>query len=66
VPVSAVLRDDENLPFVYGVQKDGSYARQPVSLGRRIGDRDVIPEGLHAGDQVVVDGSIFQRFIQTQ
>ncbi|HET7562602.1 MAG TPA: efflux RND transporter periplasmic adaptor subunit [Rhodanobacteraceae bacterium] len=66
VPVSAVLRDDENLPFVYVVQKDGSYARQPVSLGRRIGDRDVIPEGLHGGDQVVVDGSIFLRFIQTQ
>ncbi|HTA64260.1 MAG TPA: efflux RND transporter periplasmic adaptor subunit, partial [Xanthomonadaceae bacterium] len=28
VPVSAVLRDDENLPFVYSQQSDNSFARQ--------------------------------------
>jgi cobalt-zinc-cadmium efflux system membrane fusion protein len=66
VPVSAVLRDDENLPFVYVVDADGSYARRSVSLGRRVGDRYVIPEGLHPGDKVVVDGSIFLQFIQSQ
>jgi cobalt-zinc-cadmium efflux system membrane fusion protein len=66
VPVSAVLRDDENLPFVYVVEADGSYARRPVSLGARVGDRYVIPDGLHAGDKVVVDGSIFLQFIQSQ
>lgn len=66
VPVSAVLRDDENLPFVYVVAPDGSYARTPVTLGERIGDRYVIPQGLHAGDKVVVDGAIFLDFIQTQ
>lgn len=66
VPVSAVLRDDENLPFVYVVEADGSYARHPVTLGARVDDRYVIPEGLHAGDKVVVDGSIFLHFIQTQ
>jgi cobalt-zinc-cadmium efflux system membrane fusion protein len=27
VPVSAILRDDVNLPFVYVVQPDGSFAR---------------------------------------
>ncbi|MBD8873618.1 efflux RND transporter periplasmic adaptor subunit [Rhodanobacter sp. DHB23] len=66
VPVSAVLRDDENLPFVYVVAQDGSYARTPVTLGERIDDRYLIPQGLHAGDKVVVDGAIFLNFIQTQ
>jgi len=66
IPVSAVLRDDENLPFVYVVEPDGSYARRAVSLGARIDDRYAIPEGLSAGDKVVADGSIFLQFIQSQ
>lgn len=66
VPVSAVLRDDENLPFVYVVDSDGSYARRPVTLGARVDDHYVIPEGLQSGDKVVVDGSIFLQFIQSQ
>jgi cobalt-zinc-cadmium efflux system membrane fusion protein len=33
VPVSAILRDDENLPFVYAAQPDVSFARQHVTLG---------------------------------
>ncbi len=35
IPVSAILRDDENLPFVYVAQPDGSFARQHVTLGYR-------------------------------
>lgn len=66
LPVSAVLRDDEDLPFVYVVESDGSYARRSISLGARVGDRYVVPEGLHAGDKVVADGSIFLQFIQSQ
>ncbi|HEX5354322.1 MAG TPA: efflux RND transporter periplasmic adaptor subunit [Rhodanobacteraceae bacterium] len=66
IPVSAMLRDDENLPFVYVVESDGSYARRPISLGARVGDRYVIPDGLHAGDKLVADGSIFLQFIQSQ
>lgn len=66
IPVGAVLRDDEDLPFVYVVASDGGYAQRPVTLGQRVGDRFVISKGLHAGDKVVVDGSIFLRFIQTQ
>ncbi|HJU26098.1 MAG TPA: efflux RND transporter periplasmic adaptor subunit, partial [Rhodanobacteraceae bacterium] len=66
LPVSAVLRDDENLPFVYVVQPGGGYARRSISLGARVGDRYVIPEGLRAGDKVVADGSIFLQFIQSQ
>ncbi len=66
LPVSAVLRDDENLPFVYVLAPDGSYARRSVTLGARVDQRFVIPQGLAPGDQVVVDGAIFLRFIQTQ
>jgi cobalt-zinc-cadmium efflux system membrane fusion protein len=66
VPVSAILRDDVNLPFVYVVQPDGSFARRHVTLGYRTGDQYDIPEGLQAGDQIVVDGAIFVQFIQNQ
>ena len=66
VPVSAILRDDENLPFVYAAQQDGSFARRQVTLGYRSGDRYDISEGLKAGDQVVVDGGIFVQFMQSQ
>jgi cobalt-zinc-cadmium efflux system membrane fusion protein len=66
IPVSAILRDDENLPFVYVVQPDGSYARRHVTLGYRTGDQYDIPEGLSAGDQIVVDGAIFVQFLQNQ
>jgi cobalt-zinc-cadmium efflux system membrane fusion protein len=66
VPVSAILRDDENLPFVYATQHDGSFARQHVTLGYRTGDQYDIADGLKAGDQIVVDGGIFVQFMQSQ
>jgi len=66
LPVSAILRDDENLPFVYVAQTDGSFARQHVTLSYRAGDQYDITEGLKAGDQIVADGGIFVQFMQTQ
>jgi membrane fusion protein, heavy metal efflux system len=66
VPVSAILRDDENLPFVYVVQPDGSFARAHVTLGSRTGDQYAIPEGLHPGNRVVADGGLFIQFMQSQ
>jgi membrane fusion protein, heavy metal efflux system len=66
VPVGAVLRDDENLPYVYVTQPDGSFARQHVTLGYRAGDRYDIATGLKAGDQIVVDGGLFVQFMQIQ
>jgi cobalt-zinc-cadmium efflux system membrane fusion protein len=65
-PVSAVLRDDVNLPFVYVARRDGSFARQHVTLGQRIGERYLVSDGLEAGDQVVTDGGIFVQFMQNQ
>jgi cobalt-zinc-cadmium efflux system membrane fusion protein len=66
IPVSAVLRDDVNLPFVYSVQPDGSFARQHVTLGYRIGDQYEIADGPKAGDEIVVDGGLFVQFMQNQ
>lgn len=66
VPASAVLRDDENLPFVYVAEPAGGYARRQVTLGYRSGDRYDITEGLRAGDQVVVEGGLFLQFMQNQ
>jgi cobalt-zinc-cadmium efflux system membrane fusion protein len=66
IPVSAILRDDDNLPFVYVAQHDGSFARQHVTVGYRSGDRSQITDGLKPGDQVVVDGGLFVQFMQSQ
>jgi len=66
IPVSAILRDDENLPFVYLAQAGGGYARRPVTLGDRVGDQVDILAGLRAGDRIVVDGGLFLQFMQSQ
>jgi cobalt-zinc-cadmium efflux system membrane fusion protein len=67
IPTSAVLRDDENLPFVYVAQSDGSFARRHITLGSRPStDQYEIPAGLRAGDQVVVAGGLFVQFMQSQ
>jgi len=66
VPVSAILRDDENLPFVYVAQPDGSFARRHVTLGYRAGDQYDIADGLQPGDQIVTDGGLFVQFMQNQ
>ena len=66
VPVSAILRDDENLPFVYVVQPDGGFARAHVTPGYRDGDRSLVNDGLHADDKIVAQGAIFLRFIESQ
>ena len=66
IPVSAVLRDDVNLPFVYALQTDGSFARQHVTPAYRTADQYDIGEGLKAGDEIVVDGGLFVQFMQNQ
>jgi membrane fusion protein, heavy metal efflux system len=63
---AAILRDDENLPFVYVARSDDGFARQPVTLGYPSGDQVEILAGLARGDRIVVDGGIFVQFIQTQ
>jgi membrane fusion protein, heavy metal efflux system len=66
LPVSAVLRDDENLPFVYVQNADTSFARRRVTLGAQVGERYEIREGLQAAERVVADGGLFMQFAQSQ
>lgn len=66
VPVSAVLRDDENLPFVYVALPDGSFARRHVTLGYRDSQNYDVTSGLQSGDRVVANGAIFLQFMQSQ
>jgi membrane fusion protein, heavy metal efflux system len=59
VPVSSVLRDDENLPFVFVTKPDGTFERRRVDLASRLGDRQEIRSGLTAGETIVVEGGLF-------
>ena len=65
-PVSSILRDDENLPFVYVAEPRGGFARRRVTLGDRTGDQFEILTGLQAGDWIVADGGVFVQFMQSQ
>jgi cobalt-zinc-cadmium efflux system membrane fusion protein len=66
VPVSAVLRDDANLPFVYVQNADSGFTRRPVTLGSQVGERYEIRAGLAAGDRVVAEGGLFMQFAESQ
>jgi cobalt-zinc-cadmium efflux system membrane fusion protein len=66
VPVPAVLRDDENLPFVYLALPDGSFARRHVTLGYRDTQNYDVTSGLESGDKVVSNGALFLQFMQSQ
>lgn len=66
VPVSAILRDDENLPFVYIVEGDGSFVRRHVTLGYRDSQHYDVTSGLASGDRIVANGAIFLQFMQSQ
>jgi len=66
IPVSAVLHDEENLPFVYAAESDGSFARRHMTLGSRVGDQVEVPVGLREGDRIVVSGGLFVQFMQSQ
>src|SRR6266550_1801941 len=66
VPVSAVLRDDQNLPFVYIALPDGSFARRHVALGYRDSQNYDVTGGLTTGDRVVSNGALFLQFMQSQ
>ena len=62
VPSAAVLRDSENLPFVYLAAPNNQFARQPISIGESAEGQIQVTKGLAAGDRVVGDGSLFLQF----
>ena len=62
LPDAAVLRDTENLPFVYVETGANQFARRQVSLGFSGAGQTQITDGLKAGEHVVDDGGIFLQF----
>lgn len=66
VSSAAVLRDDDNLPFVFIAAPDGTFIRRRVTLGRHADLQYEIVEGLQAGDHVVSNGALFIQFAESQ
>jgi len=62
VPDAAVLRDDENLPFVYVQNGSNQFGRRSVNIGESNNGQTQITSGLSAGDKVVGNGSLFLQF----
>ncbi len=62
VPDAAILRDTENMPYVYIQTGASQFARRMVTLGETQAGKTQIVSGLQAGDKVVGDGSLFLQF----
>jgi membrane fusion protein, heavy metal efflux system len=62
IPDTAVLRDSENMPYVYIQTGNNQFARRMVTLGESQGGKTQITAGLQTGDKIVGDGSLFLQF----
>jgi len=62
VPNSSVLRDDQNMPYVYLQTGNAQFARRAVTLGESQDGKTQILTGLQANQLVVGDGSLFLQF----
>ena len=65
IPTSSVMRDEQNLPFVFIATKNG-YVRRRIDLGSRVGEQYAVTSGLAAGDRVVTEGALFLQFAESQ
>jgi len=66
LPLGAVLRDDQNLPFVFVSLPNGHYARRQITLGSRTGDSLEVRSGISSGERIVMDGALFLQFAGSQ
>jgi membrane fusion protein, heavy metal efflux system len=62
VPNAAVMRDDNNQPYVYALIGDNQFARRDVVPGEIQGNQTQIVKGISAGDKIVGNGSLFLQF----
>jgi membrane fusion protein, heavy metal efflux system len=62
VPDAAVLRDDENQPFVYVATGSNQFGRRAVEIGASQNGQTQVLKGLSVGEEVVGDGSLFLQF----
>ncbi len=66
LPVSAVLRDENNMPFLFVQAPGGGFERRQVTLGSRIGEQYEISSGIKEGERVIQVGGLFLQFAQSQ
>ncbi|HEY2152020.1 MAG TPA: efflux RND transporter periplasmic adaptor subunit [Vicinamibacterales bacterium] len=62
VPDGAILRDTNNMPYVYLRTGDRQFARRMVTIGDSDGGRTQVLTGLQTGDTIVGEGSLFLQF----
>jgi cobalt-zinc-cadmium efflux system membrane fusion protein len=61
-PTSAILRTDDNLPFVYVEVEPGKFAQRLVTLGVQQGADTELASGVKEGEKIVSEGSVFLQF----
>jgi cobalt-zinc-cadmium efflux system membrane fusion protein len=71
VPVSAILRDENNLPFLFvevpaAAGGRAGFARRQVTIGTRVDDRYEVTSGLEAGERIIAEGGLFVQFAEGQ
>jgi cobalt-zinc-cadmium efflux system membrane fusion protein len=62
IPTSAILRNDQNLPFVYVEVSTGKFGQRLINLGAEQGEETEIVSGLKQGEKIVSQGSVFLQF----
>jgi cobalt-zinc-cadmium efflux system membrane fusion protein len=62
VPTSAILRTDDNLPFVYVEVEPGKFAQRLVTIGVQQGTDTELASGAKEGEKIVTEGSVFLQF----
>jgi cobalt-zinc-cadmium efflux system membrane fusion protein len=62
IPDAALLRDDQNMPYVYIQTGNNQFARRVITLGETQAGKTQVLSGLQAGDKIVSDGSLFLQF----
>jgi cobalt-zinc-cadmium efflux system membrane fusion protein len=62
VPTSAILRTDDNLPFVYVEVENGKFAQRLITIGVQQGADTELLTGTKEGEKIVAEGSVFLQF----
>jgi cobalt-zinc-cadmium efflux system membrane fusion protein len=61
-PTSAILRNDENLPFVYVEVQPAKFAQRLVNVGVEQGEETELVSGVKEGEKIVAQGAVFLQF----
>jgi cobalt-zinc-cadmium efflux system membrane fusion protein len=61
-PTSAILRTDDNLPFVYVEVEPGKFAQRLVTIGIQQGNETELASGTKEGEKVIAEGAVFLQF----